>query len=106
MTACLTVGCSQGAGPHDSHDDLLLSGGWDGHGSTASDHHTAVAARGIDALARLDDLRAQVRAAYLDALADARRAATDPTASGRIRGVAHQTHASRLLRILDTQPTT
>ena len=29
-SSCRTVGCSQGAGPHAAHDDLLLSGGWDG----------------------------------------------------------------------------
>lgn len=96
MTACMTVGCSQGAGPHERHDDLMLSGGWGWHGAVWTIPPTTTEAA-------LADLREQIRAAYLDAVRSRDRAAQDPTSTGRIKAVAHQAHASRLLRILDTQ---
>lgn len=86
---CTTVGCSQGAGPHDGHDNLLLVGDWDGTARTPR--------------RQLADLRDQLKNAYLDAVRDRDRASKDTSAEGRARAVAHQTHASRLLRILDSQ---
>lgn len=53
--------------------------------------------------AELDELRRQVRAAYVYVLEHRNRWAPGVTAEDRVRAVAYQTCASRLLRILDTQ---
>lgn len=70
-------------------------GDWDGSRSRAE----------RDAVTQLSDLQRQVRSAYLDAIRHRDRWSKDPTAEGRVRAVAYQTCASRLLRVLDTQRT-
>lgn len=70
-----------------------VTGDWDGSRSAGAEH----------AEARLAELQRLVRAAYIDVLDHQRRWAHGLTAEDRVRAVAYQTCASRLLRILDSQ---
>lgn len=70
-----------------------VTGDWDGSRTQ----------RAEQAEARLAELQRQIRGAYIDVLEHQRRWAHGLTSEDRIRAVAYQTCASRLLRILDSQ---
>lgn len=70
-----------------------VRGDWDGSQARAQE----------TAAAQLVELQRQVRAAYLDVIEHRDRWSHGVTAEDRVRAVAYQTCASRLLRIIDTQ---